>query len=167
MVSCPNITLLWHRGDQPWPALELLRRVGAERPRYRPGTGWQCSNVGYLIVRQQIERTTGVDLDAALRSLVLAPLGFDDIRLVTALSDLHDATMGNSSDYRPGWAYHGLLVRPVRSAAILLDRLMGTDFLAAELREQMLKPRVVSGPIEDRPWKVPGLRARHDVRRVR
>ena len=64
--------------------------------------------------------------------------------------------MGNASDYHPGWVYHGLLVGPVRSATILLDRLMGTDFLAAELREQKLQPHVVGGPIEDRPWKVPG-----------
>jgi hypothetical protein len=64
--------------------------------------------------------------------------------------------MGNASDYHPGWVYHGLLVGPVRSATTLLDRLMGTDFLAAELREQKLQPHVVGGPIEDRPWKVPG-----------
>jgi CubicO group peptidase (beta-lactamase class C family) len=144
------------RGDHPWTTPELLDRVGAERPRYRPGTGWQYSNVGYLIVRQQIEQTTGVDLDVALRSLVLAPLGFDDIRLVTEPSDLHDVTMGATTGYHPGWVYHGLLVGSVRSAAVLLDRLIGTDFLAAEFMGQMLKPDVVGGPIEDRPWKVPG-----------
>jgi CubicO group peptidase (beta-lactamase class C family) len=144
------------RGDQPWPVSELLRRVGAEHPRYRRGTGWQYSNIGYLIVRQQIARTTGVDLDAALRSLVLAPLGFDDIRLVTTPSDLHDVTMGATTGYHPGWVYHGLLVGPVGSAAILLDRPIGTDFLAGKLMEQMLKPHVIGGPIEDRPWTVPG-----------
>jgi CubicO group peptidase (beta-lactamase class C family) len=144
------------RGDQPWPAQELLCRVGAERPRYRPGTGWQYSNVGYRIVRQQIERTTGTDLQAALRLLVLDSIGVEGIRLATMPADLVNVTMGNASDYHPGWVYHGLLVGPVRSAAILLDRLIGTNFLAAKLRERMLQPHVVGGSIADRPWKVPG-----------
>jgi CubicO group peptidase (beta-lactamase class C family) len=144
------------RGDQPWPPSELLNRVGGDRLQYRPGNGWQYSNVGYLIVLQQIERTTGVDLDAALRQLVLDPLGVDVGCLSLKTTDLANGTMGAAIGYHPEWVFHGLLVGPVRSAAILLDRLIGTPFLAGELMEQMLKPHVVGGPIKERPWKVPG-----------
>jgi CubicO group peptidase (beta-lactamase class C family) len=144
------------RGDQPWPASELLDRVGGDRPRYRPGTGWLFSNVGYFIARQKIEHITGTDLASALRLLVLDPLGLDDVRRATEPADLHDVAMGNASDDHPGWVYHGLLVGPFRSATILLDRLFGADFLVVELREQMLRPHVVGGPTEDRPWKLPG-----------
>ena len=38
-------------------------------------------------------------------------------------ADLVNVIMGNASDHA-GWVYHGLLVGPVSSAAILLDRVM-------------------------------------------
>ena len=40
-----------------------------------PGMGWRYSNIGYLLVRQLIERQTDTGLDAALRRLVLDWLG--------------------------------------------------------------------------------------------
>ena len=92
--------------------------------------------MGYLTVRQQIERTTGADLQAALRLLVLDSIGVKGVRLAMMPTDLANVTMGNASDYHPGLVYHRLLVGPVTSAAVLLDRLMGADFLAAELRNK-------------------------------
>jgi hypothetical protein len=45
------------RGDNPWPASELLERTEADRLRFEPGKSWSYSNIGYLIVRQLIEAT--------------------------------------------------------------------------------------------------------------
>lgn len=112
--------------------------------------------MGYLIARQQIERITGIDFQTALQSLLLSPLGVVGVRLASEPSDLVNVTMGTAAEYHPGWVYHGLLVGPVSSAAILLDRLIDTDFLAVAMREQMLRPYVVGGPMDDRPWKVAG-----------
>jgi CubicO group peptidase (beta-lactamase class C family) len=144
------------RGDEPWSVSELLDRVNSDQLLYPPGTGWQYSNVGYLIVRQMIERETDTDLGAALRRLVLKPLGLDDVWLASNSSDLAGVMMGEASSYHPGWVYHGLLVGPVRSAAMSLDRLLGTGLSAVELRQQMLNGHPVGGPIEGRPWKAAG-----------
>jgi hypothetical protein len=70
--------------------------------------------------------------------------------------DLAGVTMGDALGYHPGWVYHGLLVGPVRSAAVLLDRLLSTDLLASDLRQQMLQPHMIGGPIDARPWKITG-----------
>jgi CubicO group peptidase (beta-lactamase class C family) len=144
------------RGDQPWSVPELLDRARSTHLLYGPGMGWRYSNIGYLLVRQLIERQTDTGLDAALRRLVLDSVGVDDVRLASIPSDLAGVTMGEASSYHPGWVYNGLLVGPVRSAALLLDRLLVTGLLAAELQRQMLEPHIVGGPMEARPWKTPG-----------
>jgi hypothetical protein len=63
--------------------------------------------------------------------------------------------MVEAAGYHPGWVYHGLLAGSVRNAPIILDRMVSTDLLSSRLREQMLLPHVVGGPIVDRPWRVP------------
>jgi D-alanyl-D-alanine carboxypeptidase len=62
-------------GDEPWSREDLLRRVGAWRAEFPPGTHWAYSNVGYLFARERIEACTGVALGDALGELVLAPWG--------------------------------------------------------------------------------------------
>lgn len=143
------------RGDEPWPVASLLERVGADRLRYEPGTGWGYSNVGYLIARQLLEDATGQGLDEALRSLVLAPLGVK-ARIARERGDLAAVAMGEATAYHPGWVYHGLLVGSVKDAALLLDGLMAGDLLPEGLRDEMLAPFVIGGPIPGRIWTVPG-----------
>jgi CubicO group peptidase (beta-lactamase class C family) len=154
--AIPEYHIAVARGDVPWDIPELLDRVYSGTTfLYPPGTGWAYSNIGYLIVRQQLQRVTGTDLEAALRKLVLEPLGVKEVRLAYEPPDLDHVAMGEAAEYHPGWVYHGLLVGPVGNAAIILDKLVATDLLSPRLREQMLLPHVVGGPIADRPWRVP------------
>jgi CubicO group peptidase (beta-lactamase class C family) len=71
---------------EPWPVTELLSRVDADRLQFEPGTGWLYSNVGYLFVRQLIERVVGATLNCALRKRVLEPLGTVIASWVTGIS---------------------------------------------------------------------------------
>lgn len=144
------------RGDEPWSVPALLAHVDAERLRYAPGEGWEYSNIGYLFVRQLIEEITQENFDAALRRLVLHPLGIESARVAIQPGDLADVTMGSASSYLPGWVYHGLVVGSVEDAALLLDRLMSSPFLPVETRRMMRQPFVLPGPVPDRPWKIPG-----------
>ena len=47
--------------------------------------------------------------------------------------------MGVNS-YHPGWVYHGLLVGPLREAAVLLDRLMTGTLLSPDLLDEHAFP---------------------------
>src|SRR5262245_59558661 len=58
------------RGDKPWELGHLLERVAADRLDFDPGDCWRYSNVGYLFVRQFIEKTVGLEIGSALRHLV-------------------------------------------------------------------------------------------------
>lgn len=144
------------RGDEPWPVPELLARVEADRLRYAPGQGWDYSNIGYLFVRQMIETITGERLDAALRRLVLHPLGIAGARVALEPRDLARVAMGRAAAYHPGWVYHGLLVGSVRDAALLLQRLLCGALLPADMVQVMLDPHRLPGPVEGRPWMRPG-----------
>ncbi|MCW2293571.1 CubicO group peptidase (beta-lactamase class C family) [Pseudomonas sp. BIGb0408] len=144
------------RGDEPWPASEMLERLDATRLRYQPGVGWGYSNVGYLYVTRLIEQRSGTSLGSAIEQRVLQPLGVPEVRLARTPADLRGVDMGSSAAYHPGWVYHGLLVGSVSAAALLLDRLLGGSLLPAELLAQMQERRVLGGPIAGRPWTVAG-----------
>jgi len=144
------------RGDDPWPVPDLLNRLDAGRLRYPAGEGWEYSNVGYLVVGQLIETTTGSNLDAALQRLILTPLGIESARIARQRADLETVAMGSARGYHPGWVYHGLLAGSVSDAALLLDRFLEGSLLTPDLLQQMLTPFELPGPIPGPPWQRPG-----------
>jgi CubicO group peptidase (beta-lactamase class C family) len=142
--------------DEPWPAAVLVERTQAERLRYDPGQGWGYSNIGYLRVRELIEQTCDEELGAALARLVLRPLGIGEARLARVPADLNGVVLGVPS-YHPGWVYHGLLVGPLREAALLLDRLLTGALLRPDLLDEMRDAHPLDVPgQEGRPWRAPG-----------
>jgi CubicO group peptidase (beta-lactamase class C family) len=144
------------RRDDPWPVAELLHRSRANELRYPPGSGWRYSNIGYLKVRQLIERTTQMPLGLAVGRAVFEPLGVKGAKLARERSDLYGVVMGAADAYHPGWVYHGLLVGPLHEAAQLLDRLLGGSLLPAELVHEMRSAHHVGPAIPERPWREPG-----------
>jgi CubicO group peptidase (beta-lactamase class C family) len=144
------------RGDEPWPVSRLLKETDAQQLRYVAGEGWEYSNIGYLFVRQIIEDLTQQRLDVALRGLVFDPLDIQSARAALEPRDLDDVMMGSAREYHPGWVYHGLLVGSLTDALLLLHRLMSGVLLPREILLEMLSAHVLGGPIEGRPWQVPG-----------
>ncbi|MDI1288080.1 MAG: serine hydrolase [Reyranella sp.] len=142
-------------GADPWPVSELLARTDADQPIYRPGDGWAYSNIGYLMVRRLIEATTAEDLASTMARLVLQPLGIEGVRLAERREHLSTVAMGDVQDYDPRWVYHGLLVGPLRSAALLLDRLITGDHLPPDLLSTMHQAHSVGGSLAGRPWQSP------------
>lgn len=140
-------------GEDPWPVPVLLERTDAARLRYEPGQGWAYSNIGYLLVRQLIEQTCG-DFGDALARLVLGPLEIDDARLARSRVDL-DGVITVPASYHPGWVYHGLIIGPLKSAGVFMDRVLGGRLLAPALLEEMCRAQPVGGPVAGRPWQVP------------
>jgi CubicO group peptidase (beta-lactamase class C family) len=137
------------RNEDAWPEEEMLARCNAGRLLYVPGSDWAYSNIGYFLVRQLIEQASGNPIGAALDRLVLSPLKIEGVRLAVDRADF-----GNR--YDPKWVYHGLLLGPLRQAALLLQRLLTGDLLPQPLLSAMLDRYSLGGPIAGRPWKSPG-----------
>ena len=123
-------------GDAPWTSLALLARAGPSV--FPPGQGWAYSNIGYLWLRELLEQRRGSD---AIAELVLRPLGLARTRLALSVEDLDGVRMGAAVGYHPGWVYHGLVVGPVREAALGLDRLATGGLLSQASLEAMRAAR--------------------------
>lgn len=141
--------------EEPWSREDLLRRVRSDRLLFEPGSSWSYSNIGYLFVREMIERATGLELDEALRTLVFEPLGIEGVFVARSPLDLHLTIWGNENSYDPGWVYHGLIVGSPSAAASFLHRFLFEPFLAQNLKNEMLNPMSVGTSFSDRPFVHP------------
>lgn len=141
------------RDEAAWPPHALLQEADAERLRYEPGHGWGYSNVGYFLARQHLEALCDEDLDALLTRLVFDPLQIAGARVALTRGDLVGVNLGSLSSYDPRWVYHGLVVGPLRDAAMVLHRLLMTDFLPSDLLAEMTSGWPLGGAIEGRPWR--------------
>jgi CubicO group peptidase (beta-lactamase class C family) len=135
-------------GDPPWTIDELLERSNASTLLSPPGTRFLYSNIGYLFVRQIIERAVDAELEAALKSLVFDPLGIDGVFVAHTPEQLDAIVWGNARRYDPRWVYHGCLVGSLSSAAVCLHRLLHGDLLAPATRTAMLMPRPYDGRLD-------------------
>jgi CubicO group peptidase (beta-lactamase class C family) len=145
------------RREKPWEIGLLLDRVRADRLDFDPGRGWRYSNVGYLFVRQLIEKAVSRDIGSALRYLVFDPLGLSSVMLATSPGDLANTAWGNRGEYDPGWVYHGLLIGTPGDAVRFLHRLMSGDVLPPELLTEMTTSHPIGNePLQGRPWQTTG-----------
>ncbi|HYC68960.1 serine hydrolase domain-containing protein [Brevundimonas sp.] len=117
------------RNEDAWSRRQLLDAAGADRLLFQPGTGWAYSNIGYLFVREAIEEATGRPLAAALRDLVLDPLGLKSARLAVTRSDFRQVQWPAPGSYDPAWVYHGCLIGSAPDAAGLLHAVLGGALL--------------------------------------
>src|SRR5262252_3314632 len=99
----PEYLAAVERNDVPWTDSELLERVRLDPFLFAPGQGWSYSNTGYFLVRRMIEQAADTDIDGALRTLVLMPLGIEHTRIARTPADLDASAFGNARGYHPGW----------------------------------------------------------------
>ncbi len=151
-------------GAEPWSAAELLERCQADTLLFAPGAGFAYSNIGYLMLRQMLERVCDAPLGDALRRLVLAPLDIEATllretpppgRAMPGHVMPGHVIPGLRAGYNPGWVYHGLLCGPLDQAALLLQQLMTGDFLPPALRDEMCAGIEVGPSLPSRPFRQP------------
>lgn len=148
-------------GEAPWSVEDVLERAQADMLLFPPGSAFSYSNIGYLMLRQTLERVCDCPLSDALAKLVLAPLDISDVKLLAAPTPMPGLRAG----YHPDWVYHGLLAGPLDQAALLLQRLMQFDLLPVDLLAQMSQGVTVGDEVPGRPFKRPayGLGTMVDV----
>lgn len=142
------------RGEDAWPVEDLLARADAGTLLFAPGTNWSYSNIGYLFVRQAIERATDSELRSALHATVFAPLGVH-AAMTRRREDMQRLAWNNLRNYDPRWVYHGLIVGTPRDAAWLLHRLFTTNFLTQASRDAMFVSVPLPFEITGRPFGQP------------
>jgi D-alanyl-D-alanine carboxypeptidase len=146
---------LERHGDA-WTDDELIRQFETQAPLTEPGQGWSYSNFGYFLVRRLIEQTTGMDIERALKALVLGPLGIKQTFVARTRADLERSAFGDEDDFHPGWVAHGLLMGPPSEVALFMHRLLTGALLPPPLRVAMRERRVVEPVPAGRSWQSAG-----------
>jgi D-alanyl-D-alanine carboxypeptidase len=77
-TELPDIDLL---GARPATNEEIIDSVAARPLGFEPGTKWQYSNTGYVILSRIVERLSGMSYGDFLRTNIFAPLGMTRTRI--------------------------------------------------------------------------------------
>jgi CubicO group peptidase (beta-lactamase class C family) len=142
--------------DEPWSHAVLLAQSERAPAYFAPGQGWSYSNTGYFLVRRLIEDTTRLDIERALKTLVLAPLGIERAFIARTRDDFRKSALGDEDGFHPGWVAHGLLMGPPAEAVKFMHGLFTEPLLPPPLLAAMRERRAVDVDLPDRPWRTAG-----------
>lgn len=148
--------------EAPWDDAAFLACGQGLGMQFRPGSGWAYSNIGYLLLRRAIERSTGTSFAEAIATRIARPLGLGRTSVVTDLAAMSDLTPGYSTllsadgteenitpRYHPGWVGHGLVASTAAETACFLFALLNGSLISLAALAAMLTP--VRVPIPDHP----------------
>jgi D-alanyl-D-alanine carboxypeptidase len=148
--------------ESSWSTDEFIEKTLANGLLFKPGHGWRYSNIGYMMLRQVIERITGLPFREAVRRYLSLPLGLPELEVVESLDDVATLTPGYSQvpdsgkaivnvipRYHPGWVAHGLVASTAGELARFLDALVAGRIVGAESLREMLTPVAVG---TTHPW---------------
>lgn len=148
--------------EHPWNDEAYMACAREQGLRFPPGSGWAYSNIGYLLLRQAIEFTSGDSFAHAIANRIAAPLGLARTGVMTDLDGMRDLTPGFSTAladdgtetditarYHPGWVAHGLVASTAADIARFLFALLSGAILAPTSLAAMLTP--VRVPLERHP----------------
>ncbi|RPD39226.1 serine hydrolase domain-containing protein [Chitinophaga barathri] len=82
--------------------LALFRDVPLD---FSPGTGWNYSNSGYMLLGYIIQKVTGLPYETAIRKYIFAPLGMQHSGFDFAHLRDKNKTLGYAADSTGAWAY--------------------------------------------------------------
>ncbi|MFN3146236.1 MAG: serine hydrolase domain-containing protein [Paracoccaceae bacterium] len=142
-------TEAWMRAPIGWTPERALAFVHDEPAEFAPGRGYDYSNTNYLLAQLILERLTGQPLDAALRSLVLAPAGATRSSLVGLRPPGPEDAAGLDRGRDMRWLYaspgmgDGGLVAPAADVAAVFRAL----FIERRLLSPAMLARMLADPL--------------------
>ncbi len=135
-----------------WTADEFLAATLPTGVTFAPGQGWNYSNIGFLILRQVIERVLQTSLRNALHNQIFTPLALQQIHVVETLEDAQQVSPGYSAyfatdntlqdvrtRYHPGWVSHGVVSATAADLARVMDAILTGPLLSSASRTALLE----------------------------
>jgi len=138
--------------SSPWSTEAFLDLVHTQGLKFAPGEGWAYSNIGYLLIRCFLEKTTDLSLQQLLNQVIFRPLSLQKTFVPTTLDDVSELTPGYtaffsgdelqdmSRIYHPSWVAHRVAVSTAPELAKIIDGLFRGKLLDWSLVEQMSRP---------------------------
>ncbi|MBW4434093.1 MAG: beta-lactamase family protein [Pelatocladus maniniholoensis HA4357-MV3] len=136
----------------PWSTEAFLDLAYRQGLQFVPGKGWAYSNIGYLLLKCILEKTTGLSIQKLLNKIIFSPLSLKKTFVPTTLYDVDELTPGYtaffSGDqlqdmtriYHPAWVAHSVVISTAPELAKIIDALFTGQILDLSLVEQMSRP---------------------------
>ena len=117
--------------NEPWSYEHLMEMGLRNTPLFPPDKGWSYSNPAYGLLRELIEKKSGMNYYAFLQKTILDPVGMPDTRgflepdydLVLLEGDDTSISGDFRPQYSPGWIATGCLISTTSDVARCYDAL--------------------------------------------
>ena len=138
--------------SSPWSTAAFLDLTHTQGLLFAPGAGWAYSNIGYLLLKCILEKTTGLPIQKLLNKIIFSPLSLKKTFVPMTLDDVDALTPGYtaffsrdelqdmSHVYHPAWVAHSVVISTAPELAKIIDALFSGRILELSLVEQMSRP---------------------------
>lgn len=138
--------------SSPWSTEAFLELAQTQGLQFAPGTGWGYSNIGYLLLKCILERTTSLSIQKLLDQVIFRHLSLKKTLVPMTLDDVDQLTPGYSAFfsgdelqdithiYHPSWVAHSVVISTAPELAKIIDALFRGKLLDLSLVEQMSHP---------------------------
>lgn len=138
--------------SSPWSTEAFLDFAYTQGLQFAPGKRWAYSNIGYLLLKCILEKTTGLSIHKLLNKVIFSPLSLKKTFVAKTLDDVDELTPGYraffSGDelqditrvYHPSWVAHSVVISTAPELAKIIDALFRGNILDLSLVEQMSYP---------------------------
>jgi len=128
--------------QKPWSRDEYIKHTYQGKLLFEPGSGWMYSNLGYMFLKEIIEKVTSRSFSQALEENIFSPLQLKTCRALNVASDWKDLVPSNSVHlsldghakevsglYHPGWVAHGVIAATASDVAKFFYKVFCGDFI--------------------------------------
>lgn len=138
--------------NSPWSTEAFLNLAYTQGLQFAPGKGWAYSNIGYLLLKCLLEKTTGLSIQKLLKKIIFSPLSLKKTFVPTSVDDVNELTPGYTTffsanelqdmtrSYHPAWVAHSVAMSTAPELAKIIDALFRGQILNLSLIEQMSHP---------------------------
>ena len=116
---------------------------------FAPGSSWQYSGEGYMLLQQVVEAVTGEPLDRLARRLVFEPLGMSSSEYVWPERLASRVVAGQTAS---GQTRGARFPAPIAAASLYTTAKDYARFLAAVLEDSSLVSQIVAEPVSVSRW---------------
>lgn len=136
---------------QPWTRQQFLDSTIPRGLLFAPGSGFSYSNVGYMLLVDILERTSGETFAAIVATNIVSQLKLTHTAVAETAADLMRCVPGFGSEvtadatvvdvrgrYHPGWCAPRLVTSTTAEITAIFDGLIAGSFFRSETLAQML-----------------------------
>lgn len=131
-----------------WSRAEYIENTNNGELLFKPGQGWTYSNLGYMFLKEVIEKITKASLTQTLAEFIFKPLKLDSCTVLNTPGESKGLVastsfqLGNErtefqGNYDPNWVAHGLIAANAYDIARFLHQVFLNGFLTADSLTQM------------------------------